>query len=320
MIDYLIIFLLLTISMRAYIKWAKKYGVIDKPNERSSHESPTVRGIGIIFPVAVLSWGILVEHSAWPLIISIILIGGIGYLDDRYSLDKFPRLSVQSISVLILLYFVEGFELSYLFIGVGFILITGWLNTFNFMDGINGISVLYSASVIAGVYVYRESVTQVPDSFTFATGIALVLFAFVNLRKKAMAFAGDVGSLSLGLIIAYFISDLIITTGRWEFILFLGVYGVDSVMTILYRLQRSENIFEGHRSHLYQYLANERKVSHVTVSYIYATLQFIIILGFIFIPIEIAWIYTIAVLFILVGIYITAIYLIIRKLEYVNSR
>ncbi|MEX1010467.1 MAG: hypothetical protein WDZ29_00245 [Balneolaceae bacterium] len=314
-IHYLIIFLLLTISMGAYIKWAKKYGLIDKPNERSSHERPTVRGGGIIFPVAVLCWGLLFDHSAWPLIISIILIGGIGFLDDRYSLHQLPRLAVQSISVFILLYFVEAFELPYLFIGVGFILITGWLNAFNFMDGINGISVLYAASVMAGVYVYRESVTHVPDSFMFATGIALVVFAFVNLKKKAIAFAGDVGSLSLGLLIAYFIADLIITTGRWEFILFLGVYGVDSVMTIMHRLKRGENIFEAHRSHLYQYLANELKISHVTVSFLYAALQFVIILGFLFIPLQIAWIYTIATLVVLVGIYESATYLMTQKMK-----
>lgn len=314
MTAYLILTIVLILSMAVYIRWAKRNGIIDIPNERSSHKKPTVMGGGIIFLVAVLCWGLLFDHSAWLLIISILLIGLIGFLDDRYSLHQLPRLFFQSFSVLMIQYFIGAFELPYILIGIGFILITGWLNTFNFMDGINGISVLYAASVMLGVFLFKESVSTAPVSLMYSIGISLAVFGFVNVRKHATAFAGDVGSLSLGLILALFILDLILTTGRWEFIVFLSVYGIDSVMTIIYRIKRRENIFEAHRSHLYQYLANELKVPHVAVSLIYSTLQFLVILGFTFIPVKITWIYAIGILILLVGMYITAKYLIILKL------
>lgn len=315
MTGYLVLLLMLIFSMTLYYKWAKRNGVIDIPNERSSHDQPTVRGGGVVFLIAVVSWGFLFDHTAWLLIISVLIIGLIGFLDDLYSLHQLPRLFFQSFSVLLLLYFIGAFGLSFLSISIGFILITGWLNTFNFMDGINGISVLYAASVMLGIFLVKEFVSTVPLSLIYCVGISLVVFGFVNIRKHAWAFAGDVGSLSLGLILAFFISDLILSTKRWEFIIFLSVYGVDSVMTIIYRLKHGENIFEAHRSHLYQYIVNKLDVAHVSVSIIYSILQFIIILGFIICPVDIAWIYTIVILILLVVIYITAKYLIKGRIK-----
>src|SRR5690606_6799075 len=70
---------------------------------------------------------------------------------------------------------------------------------------------------------------------------------------------------------------LILETGNWSYTLFLAVYGVDSVLTIIHRLILRENIFDAHRLHFYQVLANERKVSHLLVSSIYAVVQVIII-------------------------------------------
>jgi len=103
--------------------------------------------------------------------------------------------------------------------------------------------------------------------------VALLIFAFYNIRKKAVCFIGDVGSVSLAYIIAFCIAKLIVDTQNVKWILLLGVYGIDSVVTILYRLNRNENIFKPHRTHLYQYLANEKGLSHVGVSTIYALAQ-----------------------------------------------
>ena len=47
----------------------------------------------------------------------------------------------------------------------------------------------------------------------------------------------------------------------------------DTVITILIRLRQRENILEAHRKHLYQLLANEKKLPHLTVSLFYALLQ-----------------------------------------------
>ena len=65
-------------------------------------------------------------------------------------------------------------------------------------------------------------------------------------------------------------------------IIFLLVYGVDGVLTICHRILLHENLGEAHRKHAYQLMANELKMSHVTVSLLYMCMQLVISLGFIY--------------------------------------
>jgi UDP-N-acetylmuramyl pentapeptide phosphotransferase/UDP-N-acetylglucosamine-1-phosphate transferase len=102
---------------------------------------------------------------------------------------------------------------------------------------------------------------------------SLLVFGFFNFRKKAKAFAGDVGSISMAIIISFLIALLMIQTQEFKWILLLAVYGLDTVATICCRVVRKENIFKAHRSHFYQYLANEKKWSHLLISTLYAVLQ-----------------------------------------------
>ena len=312
--SYIILFLILSGLMVSYLVLAKKLGIIDKPNERSSHEKPTVRGGGIIFPVAVLAWALLFDHGYWYFVSAVILMGIIGFLDDRYSLSQLPRLIIQSLGVLLVLLELGILAQTLFYAGIAFILITGWLNTFNFMDGINGISVLYAGSVLTGVYLFRETIPEIPLSLIYAVVLSLVVFGWLNVRKNALAFAGDVGSLSMGLILAYFVSSLILSTGRWEFILFLSVYGVDSVLTIMHRIKNGENIFEAHRSHLYQYLANEMKWSHLIVSFIYSLFQLMVIVGLFFIDKDKWTLYSVSILTILTIIYASSKTYILKRI------
>ena len=67
-----------------------------------------------------------------------------------------------------------------------------------------------------------------------------------------------------------------IKTGNIIYILFLTVYGLDTVLTIIRRLSKKENIFEAHRSHLYQFFANENKTNRLLISSIYGILQLLI--------------------------------------------
>jgi UDP-N-acetylmuramyl pentapeptide phosphotransferase/UDP-N-acetylglucosamine-1-phosphate transferase len=103
-----------------------------------------------------------------------------------------------------------------------------------------------------------------------------LVFGLFNVRKKAKTFAGDVGSISMALFLGYFMIKTIIDSGQLGYILFFCVYGIDAIITIINRLIKKENIFQPHRSHLYQYLANEMGYSHILVAFIYAGLQIII--------------------------------------------
>lgn len=296
MLNYVFIFFCLGIALWGYILVANKIGIIDQPNLRSSHDKPTVRGAGIIIPLSVLLWGILFFENSWLIVISIILIGIIGFIDDIYEIKQLPKFIVQSISVSILVYHFDIHLMSLFLALMIFVLITGWLNAFNFMDGINGISALYALSVIIGIGLFRNYVTQIPISLLNVVIVAILLFSFVNVRSKALAFAGDVGSLTLGLLLSYFIVDMVLSSGKLEFILLVAVYGVDSVATIIYRIIKGENIFTAHRSHLYQLLANKLQTNHVLISLIYATTQLLIIFGLSYLPSSLTLIYSIAIL------------------------
>ena len=87
---------------------------------------------------------------------------------------------------------------------------------------------------------------------------------------------GDIGSMGIAFWILALIGLLVIKTENIKYLLFLTVYGIDVVFTILERLKLKENIFEAHRRHLYQLFSNEKKVSHLVVSAIYAFLQLLI--------------------------------------------
>ena len=104
--------------MAGYIVLAKRLNIIDKPNKRSSHSSPTVRGGGIIFPIAVLLWAALFDHSDWYLVVGVVLMGFIGFLDDRFSLSQFPRLIFQSVAVLLIIYEMGFFQYSLFYAAV----------------------------------------------------------------------------------------------------------------------------------------------------------------------------------------------------------
>ncbi len=261
-----------------YFNIANKYNIIDKPNERSSHKVVTIRGAGIIFPVAFVITFLSFNnyHNYWPLIIGTVAISIISFLDDVLTLSNKYRIIVHFTSVALLLYQSNLFEINPIYLIPAFILVVGVINAYNFMDGINGIHVLYSIVTISTLYLISEYDTNLLPTDVF-TGImaSLVVFAYFNVRKKAKCFSGDIGSISIAFIVSFLIIQLIIKTGDFRWIMLLGVYGIDSVGTILLRIIRKENIFVAHRSHFYQFLANDKKISHVYVSILYAITQFL---------------------------------------------
>lgn len=293
--NYLYIFLCLLCILNGYILLAKRIGISDNPVERSSHKKSTVRGGGIIFPTAVFLWVFLFDQPDMYLVSAVVLVGVIGFFDDLFSTSQIIRLIIQSLGVLLMMAEIGIFDNSIFYVVTAFVLITGWINTFNFMDGINGIMALYVLSVLIGVYLFRDTAGNISLSLIYTIGISIIIFGWFNLRINALVFSGDVGSLSMGLILAYFVSSLIIASGRWEFILFFCVYGLDSVITIIQRLVKKENIFKAHRSHLYQYLANEFMWPHILVAFIYSFIQLLIIIGLYFLDSDYWSIYSLVV-------------------------
>lgn len=268
--QYLILFLLFLVLELLYFKIADQYNIIDKPNSRSSHTSITLRGGGIIFPIAI-AIAFFMGYVSWSIMLAVVLVAVVSFIDDIKPLSQLPRFLSHVIAAILVFYELNLFSESLWLLPILFVLLIGWVNAFNFMDGINGITVLYALTAIVGFSLLEFNQDYLPLLITMA--LSCVVFGIFNVRKKAKTFAGDVGSISMALFLGYFMIKTIMESGQPVFILFFSIYGIDAGFTILTRIKKRENIFQPHRSHLYQYLANEMGLSHILVSCIYAVLQ-----------------------------------------------
>ena len=274
---YVLVTLLLAVLSYVYLKLAIKFKIIDKPNQRSSHTKITVRGGGIIFPIAILLFFILNDYQYPYFVLGVFLISVISFLDDIYTLSSKIRFPFQFLGVFLILYQVDyPFSPFYLY-AVFLILGIGAVNMFNFMDGINGITGLYSLAVISGLFLINNTENIVDNDLLIYPAISLIIFGFYNFRRKALFFAGDIGSIAIGLFM-YFVGFLLaIKLSSPLILLFIIVYGADAGNTLLYRkIFTKESVFDPHRHHVYQKLVDVYKISHLKVAIIYAILQLVV--------------------------------------------
>ncbi|MBF4470282.1 UDP-GlcNAc--UDP-phosphate GlcNAc-1-phosphate transferase [Flavobacterium sp. HJJ] len=272
MIYIALLFLFIGIEL-IYFKAADYFNIIDKPNSRSSHTSITLRGGGIIFPIAVLT-AYLLEYVSLSITLAVVLVAIVSFIDDIKPLSQLPRFVSHAVAMSLVFYDLGLFTQPIWILPIIFILLIGWVNAFNFMDGINGITVLYALVAILSFSFLEVNKGSLPLLITMA--LSCFVFGFFNVRKKARTFAGDVGSISMALFLGYFMLKTVLDSGQIGYVLFLSVYGIDAMITIFIRLKKKENIFQPHRSHLYQYLANELEYSHITVSILYSGIQLLI--------------------------------------------
>lgn len=275
---YWIVFVLLITFLLGYFRLADHFNIIDKPNGRSSHTAITIRGGGVVFPFATILYWVIFQDVSITLLGGLLLISLISFWDDVLSLPNKGRILVHMVAVSLMLFSVGAFHAWPLWLVLlSYILIIGTINAYNFMDGINGVTGIYSLITLAGLLYLNERVVSFADpAFIIFPLIACLVFLFFNFRKKAKCFAGDVGSVSIGFWIISLLLMVIYQTGNLEYILFLGVYGVDTVLTIVHRLVLKQNIFKAHRLHFYQIMANERGLPHLIVSSIYGIVQLVI--------------------------------------------
>lgn len=308
MMYYLIVLVLLFGVELFYFKVADKYNIIDKPNERSSHTRITLRGGGVVFYFGALVY-FLTSGFEYPwFMLALTFVAIISFIDDIRSTSQELRL-VFHFSAMALMFYQWGlFSLSWWWIIIALIICIGIINAYNFMDGINGITGGYSLVVLLSLAYINEEVTPfVEQDLIYTVIMSVLVFCFFNFRKKARCFAGDVGSVSIAFILLFLLGKLIIRTGDFSWIILLSVYGVDSVLTIFHRLMLHENIGLPHRKHLYQLMANELRIPHVVVSVIYMVLQFWIVAGLLWLPVD-HWVYFFMVIGGLAVIYIICMY------------
>ena len=281
LITYIVPFIILIVAAILYFKVALHFKIIDNPNQRSSHTVPTIRGGGVLFLFAAVLF-FFWNNFTYPYLITAMLLSGIiSFIDDIITIKNRLKFGLHVVSVLLIFKECGLFStISPLYLIAVGIVVIGTINAYNFMDGINGITGLYSIAIILPLFLTEQN--EKLRSLELFLILGLLVFNYFNVRKKAKCFAGDVGSISIAIAVVFLLILRIQQAESFVFIGLLSVYGIDTVFTILQRLYQKENIFKPHRKHLFQYYCNEKKIPHVLVSIVYAALQFFISMAIVF--------------------------------------
>lgn len=207
-------------------------------------------------------------------LLGLTILAVVSFVDDIYGVSPKIRLVCQFIAIFVMFNQSGLLNNSLHVIILLAIACVGAINIYNFMDGINGMTGGYSLVVsLSFLYINAYLVHFAPPSLIWYVILSIVVFNFFNFRRRAKCFAGDVGSLSIGYIIVYFVLNLALKGHSMSWIAMLSVYLVDGGMTILHRILLRENLIKPHKKHAYQIMANELKMPHLLVSGIYMGLQ-----------------------------------------------
>ena len=236
---------------------------LDVPNERSSHTSPTPRGAGLVVGAASLV-GLALTLPGWRSIVVAVAaasLGAVGWIDDRRDLPVRLRLGAQFLVAAILagaiLFPGESIDVGRLAAwAVAVTGVVGFVNAFNFMDGINGISA--GQSIVAGVFFTAVGVIRdLPDVAALGVVLAGSMAAFLPFNAPtASIFLGDVGSYFFG---CWLGATALVAASHGvplEVVVAPGLlYVIDTGSTLAIRYHRGNRLGEAHRDHAYQILA-----------------------------------------------------------------
>lgn len=277
---------------RQSVRWR----LLDHPNTRSSHVVPTSRLGGLGLAVVLLcglaalvltsSPGAAVEPMAgqvWALIVTGTAVAGISLVDDLWSIPAAARLIAHLSAGTAIVWStgsVDAFPVwrvhVTLFEPMATMLtvlwVAGFINAYNFMDGIDGIA--GGQALVAGMG-WMVIGVAIGQQLLVLCGVLLVGVASGFLAHNwspASIFMGDAGSALLGLLLACLPWVLGGPTLWWPTVLLVWPFVFDTMLTLVRRLLRGERVWLAHRSHLYQRLVDSG-VSHATVSASYMGLS-----------------------------------------------
>lgn len=314
-----------------YIRIAHFYKIYDHPVGRSSHVNRTITGFGVFVLFGLLLYSIAFPYTLKSFfIIGLLMISTISYIDDLVFVKHFIRLVFQIFALILMAIelpfnYMMDFEKLPLIIAI-VILGIGVLNAFNFMDGINGMLGLTNLVILLSflwlnsnsVDINGNPISFIRNEFLYTYIIGVSIFLGLNLRRKAIVFAGDTGSIALAFIILYLMLNLIFKTGNYAYFLLFAVFGIDAGLTVIFKLLLRENIFVPHRDFLFKKLVHVGKYKHVNISVIYASLQALINVIVIALPLQGRLSAQLSILFIFT-ITLCAVYIFIRN-KYTKKR
>lgn len=252
-----------TVAFMPVVIRAVRSRIIDEPSGRSSHRVATPRGGGIgpaVAATVVLCawWAGPRERLFTGLVTACVALGLLGFADDIRRLPALTRLAGQVlVAATAALLLTAGMHDRLLVRAVSVVVAAGWLvafvNAFNFMDGINGISAVTVvmtglAWIALGVWQHAGALAVV-GAVAAGAGAGFLPFNF----PRAAVFLGDVGSYFFGALLgAGAVIGLRAGLHPEAVLAPLVLYVTDTGSTLVRRALRGENVLEAHRDHTYQ--------------------------------------------------------------------
>ena len=246
--------------------WLQRRAILDHPGERTSHEAATPRGGGIaLVPVILFAWMMLALAGLAPgAIFGITALAAalalVSWYDDLGDLAFGWRLGAHVVAAALGAAYLLGpapvFQglLPPLADRIATALLWAWfINLYNFMDGIDGITCVETIAIGLGVVLVVQLAGDAAHLSAPALALAAGALGFLRWnRPRASIFLGDVGSVPLGFLAGWLLL-LLAAQGQWAPALILALYYLaDATVTLLRRLLRGERIWQAHRSHFYQ--------------------------------------------------------------------
>jgi Fuc2NAc and GlcNAc transferase len=275
-IEAILVFISTIFLIFLYKRLALNKKIYAHISERSLHVSLVVRGGGIVFGTLfffmTLFYFVKGSIQNWQTI-SFGLCGFfatmIGFFDDIYDINAKKKFAMQLLLSI-------SFSASYFYfnnsssffdnnIFLFFISICTWvfvplwiINSFNFIDGINGLAIgtaiFSTTALILSLYISKGS----SNFITIYSILLIVCLGFLPFNfPVAKLFMGDAGSIFLGFI--YGSTVLVILFNHylsiWTVISVFSYMLADTLSTNIIRLLTIKKWYGVHRSHAYQNLA-----------------------------------------------------------------
>lgn len=265
-----------------YRRVAQRKQVVDALEVRRLHRVPTVRGGGLGFVVIAIV--ALLWSTHYVAALAVMAVATVSLIDDWRSLGARERLVVHLLVAALVVVGIHFRSLAHLgadqvamliwlvhgvFLTTAALAIVWSINLHNFMDGANGLLGLSACVVLAGLAVLNGRPEGV---WMLLSASALAGFLPMNF-PNARVFMGDVGSASLGLLVALGVLSLWPRNVFFLSLLLPSALVIDSSLTLLKRRASTRRWYTAHRSHLYQWLIR-MGYSHTRVSLFYAAWTF----------------------------------------------
>ena len=274
---------------------SKKFNFFDYPDNRKKHRQKIINTSGIslyIFLIFVVS-----EYEFLTKVDKIIVIGFFitlcGFIDDRKKLTPGVKLILLFFPVLYLIF--DGYLLidlgTYPLIGEVFLgkfsfiftlLACGLLiNSFNYIDGIDGLLLSYSILNILYFMLITEDKNLMTFLIIFLIPLSINLFFnMLPIRTNLKMFSGDSGSLFLGFFFSFFIIFLYLDQNiHPSYLIWACWYPVyDSLYVTFKRVFNKKKFYSADRTHLHHTLIKKNKNHFIATSVI--ILAHLLILSF----------------------------------------